>query len=64
MSECRCPQNDKIDPYCLIHGKKMSEHKCLYCCICFKELTIEECAIDKDGKKWDMCKECGKRELI
>lgn len=35
-----------IDPYCLHHGKRRSEHeggRCLYCCICFKTLTPEEC---------------------
>jgi len=48
----------KIDPTCLMHGKKMSEHICLYCCLCFKDLKPEECAVDKNGQKWDMCKSC------
>jgi len=52
----------KIDPICLFHGKKMSEHRCLYCCICFELLTPDECFIDKKGVKCDMCKECGKKE--
>jgi hypothetical protein len=48
-----------VDPVCAIHGKKWSEHeggKCLYCCICFKPLTPDECAVDSDGQKWDVCK--------
>lgn len=28
----------------------------LFCCICFKGLTPETCAVDKDGQKWDTCK--------
>jgi len=52
----------KIDPVCLIHGKKMSEHVCLYCCLCFKSLTLEECHVREDGKREDVCNECAKRE--
>lgn len=25
------------------------------CCVCFNGLTIETCAVDKDGVKWDAC---------
>lgn len=39
-------------PVCALHGK---QHKCLYCCICFKPLTPEECAVDNAGQKWDCC---------
>ena len=49
-----------IDPYCAHHGKRMSEHEggfCLYCCICFKPLTPDECATDDEGQKWDVCRE-------
>lgn len=28
----------------------------LMCCVCFEGLTIDTCAIDKDGVKWDVCK--------
>lgn len=53
-----------IDPVCLIHGKPWSEHKdgrCLYCCICFSPLEPDECAVDTDGVKWDVCKgECAR----
>lgn len=54
-----------IDPYCLHHGKRRSEHeggRCLYCCICFKPLEPHECWEDSQGAKWDMCEECGKVE--
>jgi len=35
------------------------------CEICFKGLTIEECVVDKDGQKWDICKgECAKQAGI
>ena len=56
-----------IDPVCAIHGKKWSEHehgRCLYCCLCFKPLTEDECWADANGQKWDMCKECGEAEKI
>lgn len=48
-----------IDPVCLFHGKKASEHHCLFCCICFKTLSISECYIDLNKQRWDMCKNCG-----
>jgi hypothetical protein len=47
------------DPVCAIHGLPWSEHdggRCLYCCICFKPLTPDECAEDSDGQAWDVCK--------
>jgi hypothetical protein len=47
-----------IDPVCLFHGKKASEHDCLFCCLCFESLTSEECAQDADGVKWDICVPC------
>lgn len=49
----------QIDPVCALHGKRWSEHKsgrCLYCCICFRLLTEDDCATDKEGQKWDVCK--------
>ena len=48
-----------IDPVCALHGKHMSEHvgeRCLYCCICFRPLTPEECLVDTKGNKWDICR--------
>lgn len=53
---------EKIDPTCLLHGKKISEHICLYCCLCFKDLMPEECHVTEDGKKEDVCEECVKIE--
>lgn len=53
-----------IDPTCLMHGQKMSEHDCLFCCLCFKSLTIEECHIidDDQGLREDVCEECAEEE--
>lgn len=52
----------KIDPVCLVHGKKMSEHDCLYCCLCFKPLTPEQCTMGTSGFKEDVCAECRTEE--
>lgn len=52
------------DPFCLIHGLKMSKHECLYCCLCFKPLTVEECNLLPDGKREDVCFSCAKREEV
>jgi hypothetical protein len=30
----------------------------LYCCLCFEQLNPEDCAIDDNGQKWDICKTC------
>ena len=51
-----------IDPMCLIHGKRMSEHVCLYCCMCFKPLKPDQCNVREDGLKEDVCIDCAKRE--
>ncbi len=50
------------DPVCLVHGKKMSEHECLFCCLCFKSLTPDECNVRENGKKEDVCKACASEE--
>jgi hypothetical protein len=50
------------DAYCLIHGLKHSEHHCLFCCLCFKTLTVEECHVGADGVKEDICVECAEME--
>lgn len=55
-----CQKN--IDPVCLVHGKKMSEHVCLYCCLCFRPLTPEECHVRDDGEKEDVCEKCAEKE--
>ncbi len=53
----------KIDPTCLVHCKKMSEHICLYCCLCFKSLTPEMCHVKADGVKEDVCVPCAEKEI-
>lgn len=48
-----------IDPFCLHHGLRMSEHPtgwCLFCCICFDALEPDECYRDVKGVKHDVCK--------
>lgn len=45
-------------PVCLIHGEKLNEHLCLYCCVCFKPLTLHECHRLPNGELEDMCLEC------
>jgi hypothetical protein len=27
----------------------------LICCICFETLTPQQCFVDADGQKWDLC---------
>lgn len=57
--------NQPIDPVCFLHGKRWSEHeggRCLYCCLCFKALTPEECNTLPDGSKEDVCIECAELE--
>lgn len=51
-----------IDPVCAFHGKRRSQHECLYCCVCFAQLTRAECWLDEDGAAWDLCEPCGQQE--
>ncbi len=51
-----------IDPTCAVHGKKMSEHECIYCSLCFKTMTKEERFVDSDGIPWDICIPCEQEE--
>ena len=51
-----------IDPVCAFHGLRRSEHLCLYCCLCFEILTLEECSVLPDGSKVDICKPCAEEE--
>ena len=54
-----------IDPVCAFHGKRWSEHetgRCMYCCLCFKSLTVEECHVLPDGSCEDVCNECAELE--
>lgn len=54
----------RLDPVCIFHGKRWSEHHCLYCCLCFKTLTLEECHVRSDGKREDVCEECAEHEAL
>ena len=51
-----------IDPVCAFHGKRRSEHICLYCCLCFDPLTPEQCSINAEGEREDVCVPCAKFE--
>lgn len=54
-----------IDPVCLFHGKKWSEHeggRCLYCCICFDTNPPSGWWVDEGGTTWDICNDCQKLE--
>lgn len=53
-----------FDPVCLVHGKRKSEHHCLYCCLCFKSLAPDECWTDEEGQKWDVCIPCKEAEEV
>jgi hypothetical protein len=50
------------DYVCLIHGKRASEHDCLYCCLCFRPLTPDECNVNEQGNKEDVCVPCARME--
>lgn len=56
-----------FDPVCWPHGKRRSEHeggRCLYCCLCFKPLTPNECHTLPDGFKEDVCEDCAEKEAV
>ena len=53
-----------IDPVCAFHGLRRSKHFCLYCCLCFKILTVDECYISSDGTKEDVCMDCAVEEAF
>lgn len=50
----------KPDPVCAIHGKRLSEHKCLYCCLCFASLTPDQCITRSNGTR--VCAVCDAME--
>lgn len=54
----------RLDPTCTMHGRKLSEHACLYCCICFEDITEETAWQDEAGQKWDVCRPCGEKEAV
>lgn len=60
-------QTPTIDPVCLIHGKRWSEHeigRCLYCALCYVPLEPEQCWRDEEGQAWDLCESCGVAEEV
>ena len=61
-SGCRAQCAFVIDPVCLFHGKRKSEHECIVCCICYRTLTFEECHVMPDGEREDVCNECAAKE--
>lgn len=48
---------------CVMHGKLYEEHICLYCCLCFKDLTYDECHVTTDGLREDVCIPCAEAEV-
>jgi hypothetical protein len=56
------PEDHTLDPVCLMHGQRKSQHLCLYCSICYESLTLDQCYQDSDGQRWDICKPCAARE--
>lgn len=56
-------RQEPIDPVCLVHGKRKSEHDCLCCCLCFKPLTRDECSYLPNGQRQDTCVPCAEAEL-
>lgn len=50
------------DPVCALHGLRYSEHRCLYCCLCFRDLTPDGCTVLPDGSKEDVCAPCAEKE--
>lgn len=51
-----------IDPVCLFHGKKASEHDCLYCSLCYKEIRYDQCNVLPDGERENVCVPCAEEE--
>lgn len=52
----------EIDPVCLTHGLRKSTHFCVQCCLCFRDLTLEECHLLPDGSREDVCDECAAQD--
>lgn len=55
-------QQLQLDPVCIFHGLRASEHDCLYCALCFSDLTVEECNVRADGMKENVCVPCAQDE--
>ena len=52
------------DIICSMHGLPLSGHDCLYCCLCFRDLTLDECNLTDDGRREDVCLECALNEGV
>jgi len=52
------------DPVCALHGLKRSEHQCLYCCLCFTSLTLDQCNILPGNEivREDVCFLCAAKQ--
>jgi hypothetical protein len=55
---------DVITAFCLPHNLPSGQHECLFCCLCFDKLTIEQCSKDKYGNLQDVCLACQEEERI
>lgn len=53
-----------VDPVCLVHGLPLSQHNCLYCCLCYMTMTPEECNVTEDGSREDVCVPCATAEKL
>jgi hypothetical protein len=51
-----------VDPVCAFHGMRWSEHVCMYCCLCFKDLSWDDSNVLADGTREDVCRECAEME--
>jgi hypothetical protein len=50
------------DPVCVFHGKKRSEHNCVVCCLCYRDLGLADCHVLLDGLKENVCHACADDE--
>lgn len=51
-----------IDPVCIFHMLRRSQHECIYCCLCFETKTRDELSTDESGSLVDVCKKCAEQE--
>ena len=55
-------EEEKIDPVCSVHGLRLSEHQCIFCALCFKPLTIDQCHVNRKGIRRAVCNDCVEME--
>lgn len=53
-----------IDPVCVFHGLRASEHVCLVCCLCFQTISPGECNVTESGELEDVCVKCAELERL